>query len=110
MKTENFITDGGFFGTSPKSYCLYDRSTKFVKKTCKGIPKKNDLEISHFKKAALELYRNHTEVQSFIFNKKKSKMLSVTTMKKSVNPQYSKMVVQPNLVTIKPLSVNGIYL
>ena len=110
MKTENFIEDGLCYATSPKSYCLYDRSTKFLKKTCKGIPKKNDLEVLHFKKAALNLHRNHTEVHNFLFNKKQCQMQSVTRIQKSINPHYTKMEVQPDFVRVKPLRLNGNYL
>ena len=112
MKTENLTSDGIYIGISPKCYCLYSNADKrFLKKRAKGIPRVNDLSVSDFKQAAHDWsYSTTVPVSRFEFNKKESTMNSVSRQQKAMNASYTKMQVQSDGITVKPLSLNGEYL
>ena len=112
MKTENLTSDGVYVGISPKCYCLYSNTEKkFLKKRAKGIPRVNNLSVSDFKTAAHDWsYSTTVPINRFEFNKKEKAMQSISREQKAMNTSYTKMQIQADGITVKPLSLNGEYL
>ena len=111
MKTENEILNGGYYGLSPKCYFMYEKSGEVVKKVCKGISRDNCLTHSDFKRAALDIsYSCKNLEENNQFSKKKNEVQSVARPKRALNAFYTKMCTDDNLVTVKPLSLDGKYL
>ena len=115
MKLENLVTDGGFYGLSPKCYTLYsntlDSGPAPIKTALKGIPCRNNVQLSDFRFAATDFsFSSKDLVQNFQFNRRKSEMQCVKRWKRAINAHYTKMQLQSDYISIRPLNIGGKYL
>ena len=110
LKCEFRIRNGSFIALSNKCYHLYDEDKQVKKSALKGISKETQISHSDFLEV---LYKDRFLTQDqvrFQYNKKRGIMVMVSQRKKALNSVYTKMKVKNDLVSIEPLSLNGLFL
>ena len=78
-------------------------------KTCaKGIQHTTERTRNHYLSSLYNVTtQDYAKETMFVFNKQTCQMDSVTRTKKLLNNFYTKYTVQPDLVTLKPLTANA---
>ena len=101
MKIEEEVTEGSWFGLSPKCYYLGNNEQQKI--GTKGVPKSCALTRQEFEEA---LYDSETVVKRnfsrFQIDKKLGGVALINVTKKSLNAAYSKLYVSDNLVECTP--------
>ena len=101
LKVEEEVTEGSWFGLSPKCYYLGNDAQKKI--GTKGVPKSCALTRQEFEEA---LYDSETVVKRnfsrFQIDKKLGGVALINVTKKSLNAAYSKLYVSDNLVECTP--------
>ena len=108
MKTEQKISDGHFYGLSPKCYIMQSKNK--IKLSTKGVPRSIDLRKEDFMKC---LYKNDAGSVSYhhlMISKKTNEAITRKTTKVALNNLYFKMHVDSNKVTVRPHKKDGKWL
>ena len=111
MKTEFRITSGLFVGLSLKCYILCDNSLKRKnddKIAAKDVSSSNNLTREIYLDALYNVdSAPRGENSLFLYDRRRTCVNSINQHKKLPNNFYTKFAVQPDLVTLKPLSKNN---
>ena len=108
MKPEFHSKNAEFIALSPKCYILYDKDTDEEKACAKGVSKDVNMGLSLYRETLYNLARkNFAESDVFIYHKQSSTMQTRSVNKSITNNFYTKFALQPDLVSLKPLQVNG---
>ena len=114
MKVEVETTNGMFIGISPKCYLIGDNSAKrlFEDKVCaKGVKKDVKLEREQYIRSLYNIHNEEKDVSEyFVYDKQTQNIVSKQQEKKLINNVYLKFSVSQNLVELKPLQQNNLYL
>ena len=95
---------------SSKCYSLYDEVGQDSKKATKGIRNSDELNHDLFLSALYSDSNYHSKQVRMNFSKKYGSMTIIEQRKKALNSAFTKLHVNPDLVTITPHKLNGVYL
>ena len=108
MKSEFSTKNGVFYGCSPKCYIICDYDENEEKKAHKGVRRTQKMTSDAYRYAVYNADSRLTDFsQQFKFNKDTCKINTVNVNKQLINTFISKFCLQPNHITLKPLSLNG---
>ena len=110
LKEEFRVLNGSFVGLSSKCYHVFDKSNGCSKIAMKGIQKESNITQKDFLDL---LYKDEQVVRNqvrFQYSKQHDMMTVVSQEKKALSSIYTKLCVQDDRVSIKPLSRNGKFL
>ena len=107
MKVEFSVSNGEAFFLSPKCYSIMDHESNTAKSASKGVTKNEDFDHEDYRKCLYDDDVRRVEQTQFQMSKKNKNIEMVSTWKVALSALLTKLEVQEDNVTVRPLSSGG---